>query len=767
MTLLNKNGMNWKMRISIVTCLVLGQTLFGTAQEVEPAMVDTAKRKVNFVFSVGGGISRFMGDVQDESEKVNVNLLGNRPVADLTLGASLSKSFTLNFNAVYGKLSGNQNSFKEHRNFDTQMLLLGANVEYNFGGLWKKRIAVLNPFISAGAYYGNYFNISTDVLNADNNPYHYWSDGKIRELEENAINRDLNLPPISRDFDYETQLVNGSVHTFTASAGFGLDLHLSRAFTVRLMSRYFFAVSDNLDGHKSGIQDSYFVNQLSLVVNTMAFSKARRGEQPDYKFLFDPTQLVVVENEDTDNDGVKDVVDLCAATPAGVEVDINGCPLDTDIDGVPDYRDKQKNSVLGAIVDRDGVPVDYKVVAQFWGDTLGVNRILWKKEYVTGDPIPNEGYTVNIKTLKTGTEGLLNPVVGGIKELRKKVINDSLILFTLGVYDHFEDAELRSSEIDKLGEKQSYGVLESESERVAEELDRLSKNLDPELKGIKYGVRKNLVKIKKSEAYGNTTLGYTVGRLERHLDNNVPEYLLVKDFLNGTAPFTSDSIVAESFNEVKASLEQFPIVEKPIYLVGELKTEEVSEEVEETFVADTMKVKSLDTQAAAEAIEKTNQKQINTAEIAQLPAKPKGRVTAAPIKPVFKKADLDADGFITATEIEQILQEILEGHSEVTVSQFNEMVQYYTYFTDNADPIDFGGTEVVIIDGVLSILKTEGNDLPEESRRILAKKYKEADFNGDGDLTPDEVQKMIKQFMAGNKTYSSDKIYELIDLYFD
>jgi hypothetical protein len=95
------------------------------------------------------------------------------------------------------------------------------------------------------------------------------------------------------------------------------------------------------------------------------------------------------------------------------------------------------------------------------------------------------------------------------------------------------------------------------------------------------------------------------------------------------------------------------------------------------------------------------------------------------------------------------------------------MVQYYTYYTSNADPIDFGGTEVVILDGVLTILKKEGEGFPEESRRILAKKYKEVDFDNDGDLTPDEVQKMINMFMEGDSTYSSERIYELIDLYFD
>ncbi len=42
---------------------------------------------------------------------------------------------------------------------------------------------------------------------------------------------------------------------------------------------------------------------------------------------------------DSDGDGVKDKKDECPDTPAGVQVDEKGCPLDRDGDGVPDYKD--------------------------------------------------------------------------------------------------------------------------------------------------------------------------------------------------------------------------------------------------------------------------------------------------------------------------------------------------------------------------------------------------------------------------------------------
>lgn len=64
---------------------------------------------------------------------------------------------------------------------------------------------------------------------------------------------------------------------------------------------------------------------------------------------------------DQDNDGVPDKDDKCAGTPAGEDVDSNGCSTsqkDDDGDGVPNSQDKCANTPAGTQVDGNGCPVN-------------------------------------------------------------------------------------------------------------------------------------------------------------------------------------------------------------------------------------------------------------------------------------------------------------------------------------------------------------------------------------------------------------------------
>ena len=79
-------------------------------------------------------------------------------------------------------------------------------------------------------------------------------------------------------------------------------------------------------GYISGIDGERVVNNVPTTVNDDMFKVAGIIE-----FAFG--------RKDSDGDGVRDGKDECPDTPAGVQVDDKGCPLDRDGDGVPDYKD--------------------------------------------------------------------------------------------------------------------------------------------------------------------------------------------------------------------------------------------------------------------------------------------------------------------------------------------------------------------------------------------------------------------------------------------
>ncbi|MCB0754038.1 MAG: hypothetical protein KDB98_00485 [Flavobacteriales bacterium] len=751
----------FKNSVCLSWMLVVMSVSSAMAQEQTSTPTDSTKQKPYVVFSLGGGVTRFMGDVQDLSEKVNVHQIGNRAAYDLNIGLALSNSFILNLNAIYGKLSGNENTFGQHRNFETQMILAGFNTEYNFAGLWKKRLPVLNPFITVGGYYGNYFNISTDLMSEDGTQYHYWNNGRILDQAETGLELiDREADNMVRDYKYETSLIDGSVHTFTAAVGFGLDLHISKALSVRLMSRYFHAMNDKVDGHYSSgvssMRDGYFFNQLSLVVNTIAFGKSRRSAEPVYKYLFDVSQLETLEQEDRDGDGVLDLKDFCANTPAGIEVDKNGCPLDKDEDGIADYKDVDPNTPKGEIVNSKGDYVDYELIESRWIDYQGARIISWDKNYSNPRFTNEDSYSVTF-AVKKGEQIDEASLLKKYPKLVKKELSDSLIVFNMGTYDKFETAQEASLRTHKVFTHDAVVVNSEYINKVASDLSGVEIP-DSVANRDSYGIAESIAKIKQTDSYTFPQLEYTISRFEGHLKDGVPESVLVEPYLRGIAPFTWNEVVKETYIEVNEELKQNPVAKLPatIAVESDINTEENST----TNVSQTSGQEiGSETANAGNASEEPL--------MAEFKLSPSAKLEFMPTTEKFKVADLNEDGLISHEEIEQVLASIVSGNSVMLVDEFNEMTALFTDFTENVDPIDFGGTKAGYVDGKLTIFKPQNTELKMDARRLLAKKYEDGDFNKDGELTPDEVQKLIALFMEGKSTYRSEQIYELIDLYFE
>ncbi|NOY67930.1 MAG: OmpA family protein [Deltaproteobacteria bacterium] len=108
-------------------------------------------------------------------------------------------------------------------------------------------------------------------------------------------------------------------------------------------------VGDDADGKK--VLDEMAVAGGSKGAYSASDLLAGTGGMPPFVETVFLKQVI-----DSDKDGVSDYLDKCPGTPAGIKVDMYGCPIDgdTDGDGVPDSIDLCKNTPKGAKVDVRG-----------------------------------------------------------------------------------------------------------------------------------------------------------------------------------------------------------------------------------------------------------------------------------------------------------------------------------------------------------------------------------------------------------------------------
>ena len=134
----------------------------------------------------------------------------------------------------------------------------------------------------------------------------------------------------------------------------------------------------------------------------------------------------------------------------------------------------------------------------------------------------------------------------------------------------------------------------------------------------------------------------------------------------------------------------------------------------------------------------------------------------------FLNSDANEDGMLTADEILRVIEQFLDGSSNYRLQQVYELIDYYDKNMKGVRVIDFGGTKGVYINGKLNILPKVTNESAQTlKRRQLAKEFKTVDLNRDGEITPDEVNSVIKLYQAGSALYNKELLNRLIDIYFD
>ena len=468
-------------RITAIITL-LGLCQFAFAQEAtevkkekeKPAKAEKTANKFNPSIGAGVGVTRFYGDVEDVNA-TNIHRIGNRLAYDFTFKTNLSRCFNMSLNALFGKISGNENEHREHRNFESKMFSMGLNLEYNFSHFYKNkkgRKPFLTPFISAGIYYADY-NPRADLYNADGDLYYYWQDGFIRNLPEGSSNPD-DIKVMERDYNYETHLTETPVKTVAFPVAGGFDMHIGEKVTFRLNASYFFTLSDKLDNFSdanSNKNDGYYYNSLAVFWNFISEKDNKiPGVDPDIYFY----DFNALDEDDTDMDGISDLNDRCGETPSAAKVDEEGCPLDADRDGIPDYLDKEPGTKAGYIVDADGITINFQKVAEDAGDSISMKRTQANADYVNSQKSGDSQYTVHVatfgKTIPSTQKQKLNNIQG-LVETKK----DTLTIYTLGSFKNFEDAEKKQNELISLGYDEAFAATPKAVEAIALELEKREK----------------------------------------------------------------------------------------------------------------------------------------------------------------------------------------------------------------------------------------------------------------------------------------------------
>ncbi|MFQ5335127.1 MAG: SPOR domain-containing protein [Flavobacteriales bacterium] len=349
--------------------MILGFTFF-LAGQVMPQIKeepDSASETKSFCFKpvigLGTGMFTFYGDIS-APHKVNQPLV-SRIGYDLSVSQEITNWFDLGFYVFFGMLGANERSLDRNLNFESHITTGGMEFIYNFNNLLKPG-HIIEPYIAAGIESCEFLS-KTDVVDANGNNYYYWSDGSIRNIDENDPNAE-NATRLVRDYTYESDIREMNIdgfgkypeRTWAVPVGTGASLHLNKHWSFRIGTAMHFTFTDYIDGiteesvgKRAGdaSNDRFLMSSFSLHYHF--FTGDKKDDRADAD-LYADVDFLALDMADEDADGVSDFDDNCPNTPPGAPVNDAGCPTDEDADGVPDYLDLEPGTPDTAVVDEAG-----------------------------------------------------------------------------------------------------------------------------------------------------------------------------------------------------------------------------------------------------------------------------------------------------------------------------------------------------------------------------------------------------------------------------
>lgn len=413
---------------------------------------------------LGAGSLKFYGDVLDM--KYGNPIIG-RFAYELSIANDLTDFLKLKLYVLWGQTSANERSAARNLNFKSRISTGGVILNYNFHHLLNKN-RTLSPFIGLGIE-SLEFHSKTDLYDQYGNQYHYWSDGSIRNLPEDAPNASDAIR-IQRDYFYETDLRESNYdgygkypeRTWAMPLGLGFTMHLSKHLDFVFSGFLHFTFSDLIDnvtkeseGDRMGLhpgnkgKDKLLFTSVSLHYN-FQIDEAKRKEKINQKSV----DYLAIDGGDYDQDGVNDFIDECHVTPPNVKVNEKGCPLDLDKDGIPDYADVELNTSLGMPVLPDGSTfTDQLILKDYldYMDSTGLSNAETIYRKMGNNNYKSKKYMVQVGSFKTGIDNEDINRFLSIADVKITTYGDTLTVITVGNYDNLPDALKRKIQLTEQG----------------------------------------------------------------------------------------------------------------------------------------------------------------------------------------------------------------------------------------------------------------------------------------------------------------------------
>ena len=486
------------------------------------------------MFSLGSGFYNFQGDIEGPKS----NLIGGANIG-FNAGIRLNMSEDFDVSLVFSDFSLAEDNGEQKLNSD--LSAVGLHCDYIISSLMKK--SRLSPFLSFGV----------DRISF-------------------------------KTTDYDTE------SSFSLPIGLGVMLDVSERIKINIGMNYAMMMGD-IDKTPQGNNDKMIITDFAIHYDLFT-QKPKSSVNVDETY-YDDVNFNVFDVEDEDGDLVADSDDFCPKTPQGVEVDVNGCPLDADYDGIPNYIDEQEYTPKGAVVNERGVQLtdeeyrsmysDYKSASREYATYYNEYNILqddyktindyliakanaFNKAFNEGNALHQElegpKYKVSIASYDGSVPADEMNSLLSIDDLQSFTMEDDVVIYVVGSYPTLDQAINRSYAMEGKGFDNTYIMVDNDG-KISRYVEPVSEPLIDEEEVVVAVPNENLnddiVKdsIIKQVNRSNTSTIYRiqVGAYSKNKPLSEEVFVGVNNVISFTGKDGLIRYMAGSFNEYKDAVD--------------------------------------------------------------------------------------------------------------------------------------------------------------------------------------------------------------------